>query len=150
LFEQAHAHLGRAQRLAKLASILGLSVEGLPADRRLGPEDFPEPTQPVRSRTHAELLRRRIARERPRLDALLVLPELVSSAHWQVVGTPADAIEQILAWWAAEAIDGLIALPGGSRGTLDLFLREVVPPLQSSGALRTRYAGSRLLDHLQA
>ena len=149
LFEQAHAHLGRAQRLTKLASILGIPVDGLPTERRLGPEDFPEPAQAVRSRTHAELLRRRIASERPTLDALLVLPELVSSAHWQVVGTPADAVEQILAWQAADAIDGLIVLPGGSLDSLDLFLAEVVPKLQSSGCLRSAYAGSRLLDHLQ-
>lgn len=150
LFERAHAHLGRGQRLGKLASILGISLDGLPTDRRLEPRDFPEPAQPVRSRTHAELLRRRIANERPTLDALLHLPEVVSSAHWQVVGTPADAVEQILAWQAADAMDGLIALPGGSLGSLDLFLGQVVPRLQSTGCLRTRYAGSRLLDQLQA
>lgn len=150
LFERAHAHLGRAQRLAKLASILGVAVEGLPGDRRLGLEDFPEAAQPVRSRTHAELLRRRIASERPTLDALLHLPEVVSSAHWQVVGTPADAVEQILAWQAADAIDGLIALPGGSLGSLDLFLGQVVPRLQSTGCLRASYAGSSLLDQLVA
>lgn len=130
LFEQAHGHLDRAQRLSKLASILGIAVDGLAADRCLTPEDFPVPTQPVRSRTHADLLRRRIARDRPRLDALLSLPEVVSSAHWQVVGTPADAVEQILAWQAADAIDGFIALPGGSLGSLGLFLEQVAPAVR--------------------
>lgn len=150
LFDQANAHLGKAQRLAKLASILGMAVDHLPTARRLAPEDFPPSAQPVRSRTHAELLRRRIAAERPTLDALLSLPEVVSSAHWQVVGTPADAVEQILAWQAIEAIDGFIALPGGSLGSMDLFLRDAVPSLQAAGALRTSYSASRLIDHLKS
>lgn len=138
LFVQSHLHLGRPQRLAKLASILGIAVDHLPTERRLGPEDFPMPTQPVRSRTHADLLRRRIANDRPTLNVLLDLPEVVSSAHWQVVGTPADAVEQILAWRAAEAMDGFIALPGGSLGSLDVFLDQVVPALQVEGGLKPR------------
>lgn len=132
----AHAH---TQRLAKLASILGIALDGLPSDRRLGPEDFAAPTQPVRSRTHAELLLRRIANDRPTLENLLALPEVVSSAHWQVIGTPTDAVEQILAWRAADAIDGFIALPGGSLGSLALFLDQVVPTLQAAGVLKTAY-----------
>jgi len=144
LFEQAHIHLGRPQRLAKLASILGVTVDGLPSDRRLGPEDFAAPTQPVRSRTHAELLLRRIDSDRPTLENLLALPEVVSSAHWQVIGTPADAVEQILAWRAADAIDGFIALPGGSLGSLTLFLDQVVPTLQVAGALKTTYGDAGL------
>jgi len=137
LFEQAHAHLDRAQRLAKLSSILGIEADDLPQNRRLAPEDLAMPAQPVRSRTHAELLRRRIDQDRPTLDTLLTLPEVVSSAHWQVVGTPADAVEQILAWQAADAIDGVIALPGGSLGSLGLFLEHVVPALQAAGHLKT-------------
>jgi alkanesulfonate monooxygenase SsuD/methylene tetrahydromethanopterin reductase-like flavin-dependent oxidoreductase (luciferase family) len=149
LFEQAHAHLDRPQRLAKLASILGTDVAGLPADRPLAPEDFAAPAQPVRSRTHAELLMRRIAAERPALDALLQLPEVVSSAHWQVVGTPADAVEQILAWRAAGAIDGVIALPGGSLGSLALFLEQVVPALQAAGSARAQYAEGGFLQQIE-
>lgn len=68
-------------RLAKLKTILGTFVAHLPTDRRLGPDDLATPDQPVRSRTQ---------------DALLDAPEVVSSAHWRVVGTPADADEDIL------------------------------------------------------
>lgn len=150
LFEQAHRHLGRTQRLAKLASILGIAVDGLPTERRLAPDDFPAPAQPVRSRTHAELLLRRIAHERPTLETLLALPEVVSSAHWQVVGTPADAVEHILAWQAADAIDGFIALPGGSLGSLDLFLEQVVPALQAAQRLSTSHTPGGLLARLRA
>jgi len=148
LCAQTHAHLGRAQRLAKLETVLGTPVAHLPTDRPLGPDDFPAPVQPVRSRTHEALLRQRIARDRPTLDALLQAPEVVSSAHWQVVGTPADAADEILAWYRAGALDGVIALPGGSLNSLHLFLQQVVPMLRAAGVFRSAYTGSRLLDHL--
>ena len=140
LFDQAHAHLDRAQRLSKLASILGIDVSGLPVDRPLGPAHFPEPAQPVRSRTHADLLRRRIASDRPMLDDLLRMPEVVSSAHWQIVGSPADAVDEILAWQMAGALDGVMVLPGGGLQSLSLFLDEVVPALQAAGQMRSCYA----------
>lgn len=135
LHAQAHRHLDTDQRLARLAGILGAPVAGLPADCPLTPDDLPAPAGPVRSRTHAELLRRRVERERPTLAALLALPEVVASAHWQIVGTPDDAVQQILAWQAAEAIDGFIALPGGSPVSLDLLLDQVLPALRAAGAL---------------
>ncbi|MFO6421513.1 NtaA/DmoA family FMN-dependent monooxygenase [Hylemonella sp. W303a] len=150
LFEQAQVHLGRAQRLAKLASILGIAVDGLPTNRRLGPDDFPEPLLPVRSRTHAELVRRHIADHRPTLNALLEAPEVVASAHWQIVGTPEKAAEEILAWLDADAIDGVIALPGGSLGSAELFIHAVVPALRSAGCLATQDSvGLGLLQRLQ-
>lgn len=150
LYDQAHAHLGHAQRLAKLETILGTSVTHLPTDRPLGPDDFPTPAQPVRSRTHDALLRQRINRDRPTLDALLQAPEVLSSAHWQVVGTAADAAEEILTWHRAGAMDGVIALPCGSLNSLHIFLQQVVPLLRAAGVFRSAYAGSRLLDHLGA
>jgi FMN-dependent oxidoreductase (nitrilotriacetate monooxygenase family) len=149
LFQQAQAHLGRAQRLAKLASILGIAVADLPTDRRLDLEDFPLPLQPVRSRTHAELLRRHIAERRPTLDALLEAPEVMASAHWQIVGTAQDAVDQILAWRDADAIDGVIALPGGSLGSLDLFIDAVVPALRLAGCLASTGTDGHLLERLR-
>lgn len=150
LFDQTHAQLGRAQRLAKLAAILGVAVDELPDDRPLTLDDFPEPAQPVRSRTHADLLRQRITSDRPTLDQLLALPEVVSSAHWQVVGTPADAVEQILDWWAADAVDGFIALPGGSLSSLSLFLDAVMPALRSASARATDGDESNLFERLRS
>jgi FMN-dependent oxidoreductase (nitrilotriacetate monooxygenase family) len=149
LFEQTHQHLDRSQRLAKLGAILGIRTDDLPDDRRLGPQDIPAPSQALRSRTHADLLRRRIETDRPTLQALLHTPEVVASAHWQIVGTPADAAEQILAWQDTDAIDGLIALPGGSLESLRLFLEEVVPRLQAAGCARQAYTGSSVLENLQ-
>jgi len=148
LHAQAHAHLGPAQRMARLAGILGAAVEGLPTDRPLTPEDLPTAAGPVRSRTHAELLRRRVARERPTLSALLELPEVVASAHWQVVGTPDDAVREILAWRTAGAIDGFIALPGGSLSSLDLLLDQVVPALRAAGALFPAHAVPRFAGRM--
>ncbi|MDZ7939000.1 MAG: hypothetical protein U5M53_12260 [Rhodoferax sp.] len=128
LFEEAHAHLGRAQRLAKLGGILGITIDGLPTDRPLGPRGLSRCTAAVRSRTHADLLRQRITSERPTLDALLTLPEVVSSAHWQVIGTPADAVEQVLSWQKAEAIDGSYRLARTAAwGHSDQFLDVMLP-----------------------
>lgn len=148
LHAQAHAHLGPAQRMARLAGILGAPVDGLPSDRPLTPEDLPAATGPVRSRTHAELLRRRVAREQPTLSALLELPEVVASAHWQVVGTPDDAVQEVLAWQAAGAIDGFIALPGGSLSSLGLLLDQVVPALRAAGAIFPAHAVPAFADRI--
>ncbi|WP_402463427.1 LLM class flavin-dependent oxidoreductase [Isoptericola aurantiacus] len=61
------------------------------------------------------------------------------AAHWTVVGTPDDAAEQIADRAAAGALDGVIALPGGSVDSLRLFLQEVVPALDAAGL----HAGGR-------
>ncbi|MGV8260801.1 hypothetical protein ACV33K_30635, partial [Pseudomonas aeruginosa] len=90
------------------------------------------------SRTHTDLLRRLIERETLRLDQLLLRPEVVSAAHWQVIGTVDDAVEQIVDWAAAGAMDGFIAAPGGSVGSLRLFLEQVVPRLVEKGLFRER------------
>lgn len=50
--------------------------------------------------------------------------------HWTVVGTPDDAIEAIRSWAAAGAIDGIIALAGGSRESIRLFFDHVAPALR--------------------
>lgn len=69
--------------------------------------------------------------------------------HWTIVGTPDDAVAEILDWHRAGAIDGLIALPMASWGSLELFLREVVPALAAQGAFRTDYTGTTLREHLE-
>ena len=68
--------------------------------------------------------------------------------HWSVIGTPADAADAIEARAAAGAIDGFIALPGGSRKSIDLFLDQVVPLLRQRGLFRDGYQGGTLREHL--
>lgn len=148
LYEAAHAHLSRERRYASLQSILGLRLEGLPPDRRVTPELLPDPALPVRSRTHADLLRRLIAERQPTVAELLARPEVIGSGHWVVVGTAEDALRELSDWHEAGALDGVIALPGGSLRSLELFLDELVPMLAEKGLFRHDYTGTTLRDHL--
>ena len=120
----------------------------LPAATEGTPADLPPPVANPGSRTHTDLLRRLIERETLRLDQLLLRPEVVSAAHWQVIGTVDDAVEQIVDWAAAGAMDGFIAAPGGSVGSLRLFLEQVVPRLVEKGLFRERYSATTFAGHL--
>ncbi|MBK0417770.1 LLM class flavin-dependent oxidoreductase [Leucobacter sp. CSA1] len=69
-------------------------------------------------------------------------------AHWAVTGTPGDAVAAIAARAETGAIDGFIALAGGSWRSVELFLGEVVPALAAEGLFRDAYAGRGLREHL--
>lgn len=146
---RAHAHLTAEQRRASVKSILGLDLGDLAPGDRITPAMLPDREMAVRSRTHADLLRRFIETNRPTVDALLARPEVVGSAHWVSVGTVDDVLHDIVTWFEAGAMDGLIALPGGSLGSLDLFLNELVPALAERGLFRRDYGGSTLREHLR-
>ncbi|MCC4595115.1 NtaA/DmoA family FMN-dependent monooxygenase [Xanthomonas campestris pv. phormiicola] len=148
LYRDTHAGRGRRSRLEYLRSVLGVDLGGLAPDQPVGPELLPPIDAQVGSRTHAELLHALIARERPRLDALLERPEVLGSAHWVVIGTPDDAVREIVARIRAGAADGFIALPGGALQSLSLLLEEVVPRLAEQGLFRRDYRGDTLRAHL--
>lgn len=136
----------RAYAFAETA--LGTDIRTLPHDRPV-PLELVGPIAPdARSRTHAELLRRIVLEERPAICDLLRRPEITGSAHWQIVGTPDMAVDEIRAWQKAGALDGLIALPGQTLRSLDLFLDEVVPRLAEKGAFRAAYDSDTLAGHL--
>lgn len=149
LHHRAHAHLSREQRLESLRSTLGVDLSGHPADARVTEAQLPDPEQPVRSRTHAELLRRLIARDAPTLDQLLSRPEVVGSAHWVSVGTVKEVLVEVCSWFEAGAMDGFIALPGGSEKSLALFFERLVPALAARGLFRSDYDGATLREHLR-
>jgi alkanesulfonate monooxygenase SsuD/methylene tetrahydromethanopterin reductase-like flavin-dependent oxidoreductase (luciferase family) len=73
---------------------------------------------------------------------------VVGSAHWVSVGTVADVVADIADWFESGAMDGFIALPGGSTGSLNLFFDELVPELVRRGLFRADYEGTTLRDHL--
>lgn len=148
MHRRAHAHLTREHRLEAVMSILGLDISGLAPGDRVTPELLPPCDRPVRSRTHADLLRRFIAANSPTVETLLSRPEVVGSAHWVAVGTVDDVLQDIVDWFEAGAMDGFIALPGGSLESLRLFLEELVPALAACGLFRTDYAGTTLRAHL--
>ncbi|MNF06014.1 putative monooxygenase MoxC [compost metagenome] len=76
-------------------------------------------------------------------------PEVLSAAHWQVIGTVDDAVTEIADWAEAGVMDGFIAAPGGSFSSVYSFLDEVVPRLVERGLFRERYHGTTFAEHLQ-
>ncbi|GED68218.1 hypothetical protein BRE01_19200 [Brevibacillus reuszeri] len=150
LHKIAHAHLSLERRLASLKSVLGLDAHGLALDQRMTADMLPDPNLPVRSRTHAELLRRYIVKYEPTLEEVLARPEVVGSAHWVSVGTVEDVLDDIIARYEAGAIDGFIALPGGSEKSMDIFYEKLLPLLVEKGLFRSEYTGATLREHLGA
>lgn len=148
LHRRAHAHLTPAHRHDALKTILGLDLTDLPSGRRVTPDLLPPLSQPVRSRTHADLLRRYITLHQPTVEELLEQPEVVSCGHWVSVGTVEDVMADIVAWFDAGAIDGFIALPGGSLRSLEIFFEQLVPALAERDLFRTHYEGATLRAHL--
>ncbi|KAF1066825.1 MAG: Nitrilotriacetate monooxygenase component A [Pseudomonas citronellolis] len=151
LFMQTHARMDTARKYASIQQMTGLDLSQWPSDRRILASDLPPlQLQPGASRTHVSLLRRLIEREALLPAELLMRPEVLHAAHWQVIGTVDDAVEQISEWAAAGVMDGFIAAPGGSFGSVYLFLDQVVPRLVEAGLFRSHYHGSTFAEHLQA
>ncbi|XID94976.1 NtaA/DmoA family FMN-dependent monooxygenase [Paenibacillaceae bacterium WGS1546] len=149
LYEQAHAHLSRERRFASIEMILGVDLSHLSDNQIVTEEMLPDPQKAVRSRTHANLLRRYICEHKPQVSELLRRPEVVGSAHWVSVGTVDDVLQDIITWFEAGAMDGFIALPGGSVRSMELFFEQLVPKLVERGLYRSEYTGSSLREHLR-
>ncbi len=149
MHKRAHAHLTPQKRHEAVKAILGLETAALEPGSRVTPAMLPAPETPVRSRTHADLLRRFIEARSPTVEELLARPEVVGSAHWVSVGTVEDVLDDIVSWHEAGAMDGFIALPGGSLASLNLFFDELVPALAARGLFRRAYEGATLREHLR-
>lgn len=149
LFAASHVRVERAFRIAQVRNLIGLDLSDWPEDRPITAADLP-PAQPnPRSKTHSHLLRRLIQREEPRLADLLRRPEVLSAAHWHIIGTVEDAVAEIRRWHAAGAIDGFIIAPGGSVQSAYLALDEMVPRLAEEGLFRKAYTGTTFAEHLE-
>ncbi len=149
LFAETHARADKGRKLRAMHEMTGLDLTGWPPDRKVTAADLPPPLDHPRSRTHAELLRRLIERDSPTVEALLWRPEVIGSAHWQVIGTVDDAFGAISEWAEAGAIDGFIAVPGGSVSSLHLVFDELVPKLAEAGLFRKSYSGNTFAGHLR-
>ncbi|KAA1186588.1 NtaA/DmoA family FMN-dependent monooxygenase [Paenibacillus sp. B2(2019)] len=148
LHKTAHANLSLERRHASLKSVLGLDLTDYSIDRRVTTDMLSDPNQAVRSRTHAELLRRYIIKNQPTVKEILDRPEVVGSAHWVSVGTVEDVLNDIIERFEAGAMDGFIALPGGSEQSLELFFEKLVPKLVERGLFRSEYTGCTFREHL--
>ncbi|MGX1830936.1 NtaA/DmoA family FMN-dependent monooxygenase [Paenibacillus taichungensis] len=148
LHKAAHAHLSLERRHASLQSLMELDLSGFSLDQRVTEDMLPDPDQAVRSRTHAELLRRYITKYQPTVKDILNRPEVVGSAHWVSVGTVETVMNDIIERVEAGAIDGFIALPGGSEKSMEIFFDKLIPKLVERGLFRSEYIGETLRDHL--
>lgn len=149
VFMQTHARLDRVRKLEQIREMTGLDLRAWPDDRPITPADLPPPPPSPASRTHSHLLRRLLERESLILAELLLRPEVISAAHWQVIGTAEDAVESIRTWAASGAIDGFIAAPGGSVQSIAIFLEQVMPRLVEVGLFRSKYRHETFMEHLQ-
>ncbi|MBD2845016.1 NtaA/DmoA family FMN-dependent monooxygenase [Paenibacillus sp. IB182496] len=147
-YAEAHTHVSAERRHAAIEAALGLNLRGLDPAEPVTAELLPDPALPVRDRTYTAALRALIVSRQPTVAELLERPEVIGSLHWVVIGTPADVLRQIVDWHEAGAMDGFIALPGGSLQSLDLLLEELVPMLAELGLYRREYAGATLREHL--
>ncbi|MDC0762889.1 NtaA/DmoA family FMN-dependent monooxygenase [Brevibacillus sp. AG] len=149
LHKEAHAHLSLERRHASLQSVLGLDLRSFTLDHPVTVDMLPDPNQPVRSRTHADLLRRYIINHQPTVEEVLARPEVVGSAHWVSIGTVEDVLNDIMERFEAGAMDGFIALPGGSEKSMELFFEKLMPQLVERGLFRSEYAGVTLREHFR-
>lgn len=148
LYAAAHAGADALRKVAMIHEATGLDLGEWPDDRPILALDLPPPPAQVRNRTHADLLRRLIQRDQPTKAQLMDRPEVAGSAHWRVIGTVEDAVDALRQWYLEEAIDGVIATPGGSTGSMHMFLEEVVPELAELGMFRRDYSGDSFWHHL--
>lgn len=148
LFTETHARTDKARKIATIREMTGLDLTDWPNDRPITANDLLPPPETPRSRTHMLLLRRMIERDSPTMDELMRRPEVVGSAHWQIIGTVDDAVASIRDWTEAGAIDGFVAVPGGSTASLHLTLEGVIPRLAEAGIFRNSYRGDTFADHL--
>lgn len=150
MYRQAHVHITLEQRYEAMQSVSGMDVRGLPLDSKITEDMLPDAALPVRSQTHAQLLRTFIISHQPTVETVLSRPEVIGSAHWVAVGTVEDVLEEIVMRFEEGALDGFIAIPGGAIESLYLFLDELVPALVQKGLFRAEYEGQTLREHLGA
>lgn len=147
LYRATHAQADEARKMACILEMTGLDLTEWPKDHRVCLNDLPQMPQKLRSRTHAELLRRAIERHEPTVCELLKMPEVMGSAHWQVIGTVGQAVDAIHTWREAGAMDGFILFPGGSVECMHRCLDELCPTLSAEGLLRREYSGATFASH---
>ncbi|UHC13901.1 LLM class flavin-dependent oxidoreductase [Methylobacterium currus] len=68
--------------------------------------------------------------------------------HSQIVGTPAQIVDEMEARFRAGGADGFNIMPPTLPGGLDDFIELVLPELRRRGLFRTEYEGRTLRSHL--
>jgi FMN-dependent oxidoreductase (nitrilotriacetate monooxygenase family) len=124
----------------------GYDFSGLPLDRPLTPEDFPEPGTVEAARSRTEVILSLVRREKPTLRQLL--GSLAGArGHFTAAGTPEQIADLIEDWFSDGAADGFNIMPPLLPAMLDVFSAEVIPLLQRRGLFRTAYRDETLRGH---
>ena len=124
----------------------GHNFSGLPLDRPLCPEDFPDPLRNEAARSRSELIVGAVRRGGLTLRQLLT--KLAGArGHFVFAGTPEQVANLIEDWVDSGAADGFNVMPPLLPMMLEVFASEVVPILQRRGRFRRDYRGSTLREH---
>jgi alkanesulfonate monooxygenase SsuD/methylene tetrahydromethanopterin reductase-like flavin-dependent oxidoreductase (luciferase family) len=65
-----------------------------------------------------------------------------------MVGTPEHIADKMEHWFNNQGADGFNLMPPSLPGSIDDFVDQVIPELQSRGLFRKEYEGSTLREHL--
>ena len=124
----------------------GHDFSGLPLDRRLTRDDFPDPAQVEASRSRAMGYVETTLRDGLTLRQLL--KRLAGArGHLAIAGTPEQVADTIEDWFRTGAADGFNVMPPVITQQLELFASEVVPILRKRGLFRSDYQSSTLRGH---
>ncbi|EED69583.1 LLM class flavin-dependent oxidoreductase [Comamonas testosteroni] len=124
----------------------GHDFSGLPLDRRLTRDDFPDPALVEASKSRA------IGYVETTLRDGLTLRQLLkrlagARGHLAIAGTPEQVADTIEDWFRTGAADGFNVMPPVITQQLELFASEVVPILRKRGLFRSDYHSSTLRGH---
>lgn len=133
--------------LARLSARFGgRDFSGIPLDRVLRRDDFPDPAQVEASKSRAT------GYVDVALEEGLTLRQLLQKlagarGHFVATGTPEQVADIIEDWFVTGAADGFNVMPPIVHKQSELFATEVIPILRKRGLFRTDYEGTTLRSH---
>jgi FMN-dependent oxidoreductase (nitrilotriacetate monooxygenase family) len=142
-FEQLQALVDPKVGLALVSGLTGgFDLSGYPLD---GPiPELPE-TNASKSR---QVLTLELARRENLTIRQLYLRVAGARGHWQLVGTPAQIVDELEAWFVNGGADGFNVMPPLLPAGLDDFIELVIPELRRRGLFRSEYEGRTLRENL--
>ena len=143
LYDLTNTEVGLGRLSARFG---GHDFSGIPLDRPLTRNDFPDPSLVEASKSRVVGYVEMVLRERLTLRQLL--RRLAGArGHFTATGTPQEVADIIEDWFRTGAADGFNVMPPILTSQLGLFASEVVPILRRRGLFRSEYAGGTLRSH---
>ncbi len=141
-FEALQALIDPVVGLALLSRMVGHDLSGFDPE---GPVPELPATEGAKSRQQLML---DLARREGLSLRQLYLRIAGARGHSQIVGTPAQIVDEMEARFRAGGADGFNIMPPTLPGGLDDFIELVLPELRRRGLFRTEYEGTTLRSHL--